>query len=355
MKTKFVTVPTIKVPIANSPGFEKKELSEYKLDGIGLCQYGCRYCSSNFGNYLRIMGKEFANLTEEQTGERTWPAEDPHLMFLWPEILERIEAQLKKKKKEFGAGKTLVYSMLTDGFSPRLERSGITEKALRLVLEGTEFRIRVLTKNSIVGKPCWVKFFRSFPGRFVVGLSIGTLNDAWARTVEMLTPPPSSRVKAMRNLQDAGVPTYGMLCPVFPEVLEGDHLERLVEAIRPGLVEDFWAEPYNDRKNWQYLRDAFPESSPSYQWLTDVFQKKQYSRWSDYATEVYLRIRAIAERDGWLDKLKYLLYEGDITPQDAIRFGDLAGLLLQSKTNDDGSSKNPAFAAIQKRLGRIGN
>jgi DNA repair photolyase len=347
--TKFVNVPTIKVPITPSPGFAKKELADFKLDLLGLCQYGCKYCSSNSGNYLRINGSEFANLTKEQTGERTWPAEDPQLMFLWPEILERIEAQLATKPKEFGAGKTLVFSMLTDGFSPHLVRSGTTEKALRLVLEKTEFRIRVLTKNSIVGTDYWLDFLREFRERFVVGLSVGTLNDAWSKKVEVFTPPPSSRIKAMHNLQDAGIATFGMLCPVFPEVLEGDHLEQLVAAVRPEHVEHFWAEPFNDRKNWRHLREAFPESSQSYQWLTDVFEQKNYRRWSNYATEVYLRIRAIAERDGWLGKLKYLLYEGDITAEDAIRFGDLAGVLLQSKKNADGTSKNPAFAAIQRR------
>jgi hypothetical protein len=49
--------------------------------------------------------------------------------------------------------------MLTDGFSPHLVKEGVTEKALRLLLEHTSFRIRVLTKKSIVGR-----FYPSLPG-----------------------------------------------------------------------------------------------------------------------------------------------------------------------------------------------
>lgn len=355
MTTKFVYVPTIKIPITESPGFDKKGLANFKLDLIGLCEFACVYCSSNSGNYLRINAKPFADLTEQQTGERTMPSDDPHLMFLWPEILECMAAQLANKRDDFGKGKTLVVSMLTDAFSPHLVRSGLTEKALRMVLDKTQFRIRVLTKNSIVGKPYWVDFFRAFPDRFVIGLSVGSLNDSWAKTVEKFTAPPSSRIKAMHRLQDAGIPTYGMFCPAFPEVLDGDHLEQLVEGIHPSAVETVCAEPYNDRKNWKHLRDAFPRSSSSHQWLTQVFEQKQYDLWSRYATDLYLRIRAVAERDGWLHKLKYLLYERNITHSDALRFQDLAGVLLQSKKNEDGTSKNPSFAAIQKRLGTAGN
>lgn len=342
--TTFVKVPTIKTPITASPGFAKKGLSDDKLDPIAKCQFRCVYCSSNDGNYLRINRKKFAKLTKQQTGKASLPADNLQLMFLWPEILERLAAQLAEMRPGFGAGRTLVFSMLTDGFSPHLVGSGTTEKALRMVLEKTEFRIRVLTKNCIVGRPNWIKFFKSFPSRFVVGLSIGTHDDEWAKRVKQFTPPPSSRIAAMRALQDADIPTYGMLCPVFPEVLEGDHLERLIQGLRPELLETVWAEPYNDRKNWRHLQGAVPVGSATHNLLTNAFQLKDRSIWSNYALELYLGLRLIAERDGWLQKLCYLLYETDITPTDAIQFGDHAGILLQAKPNADGTSKNYMMA-----------
>jgi len=92
------------------------------------------------------------------------------------------------------------------------------------VLERTSFRIRILTKNAIVSSERWINFFRQAKDRFVVGLSIGTVDDAWAKRVEIGTSRPSARLQALRNLQEAGIPTYGMLCPVFPDVLEGDAL-----------------------------------------------------------------------------------------------------------------------------------
>lgn len=347
MARKIVIVPGVKEPIKESPGFAKKDLSDYKLDLIGLCEFGCLYCSSNWGNYLRINRERFADLTEKQLGERLYPSGDPDLMFIWADVLNNLREQLVKKDRSWGSGLTLVFSMLTDGFSPLLVRQGVTEAALRLVLEKTSFRIRVLTKNAVVGSDKWISFFASHPGRFVVGLSTGTLDDEWAKRVEVKTSLPSARLRALANLQRAGVPTYGMLCPIFPDVLESGRLEELVDRINPGLVEHIWAEPYNNRVNWEKVRDSYPEGSYGHRWLSAVFGRKERAEWSRYATELYLRLKEKAVREGWVAKLKFLLYEDSISAAEAPAFRDMRGLLLQSKPGADGLSQNPLIARYQ--------
>lgn len=163
MRTKLVTVPNLKQLIQPCPGFAKKGLADYKLDAAALCEFGCVYCSSNAGNYLRIHRKEFAELTEAQTGERTYPADDPTLMFIWEEVEKQLAAELASKPRTYGAGKTLVFSMLTDGFSPPLVGTGVTERVLSTILEATSFRIRVLTKNAVVGSDRWLRFLPRAP------------------------------------------------------------------------------------------------------------------------------------------------------------------------------------------------
>jgi DNA repair photolyase len=184
MKNRVIEIPAVKAPIMPCPGFQKKSLADYKLDIMGLCGFGCRYCSSNTGNYLRINRERFAEATEAQLGSRIYSMEAPDLTFHWLDVLDRLEHQLIGKSKDWGAGKTLVFSMLTDGFSPLLVKHGVTEAALRMVLQSTSFRIRVLTKNAVVGNPKWVDFFAGYPGRFVVGLSTGTLDDDWAQRID---------------------------------------------------------------------------------------------------------------------------------------------------------------------------
>ena len=151
MKNLIVAVPSIKEPIQPSPGFWKKHLSDDKLDLMALCAFGCSYCSSNMGNYLRINRELFADITEAALGERLYPTDKPELTLIWPDVLDKLDAQLKRRGPSWGVGKTLVVSMQTDPFSGPALHEGTTEAALRMVLERSAFRIRILTKNSIVG------------------------------------------------------------------------------------------------------------------------------------------------------------------------------------------------------------
>lgn len=348
MKLKVVNVPSIQKPIQESPGFAKKMLADYKLDLMGLCGFGCFYCSSNEGNYLRIKRDEFATLTEQQLGERVYPATDPALTFAWPDVEERLAAQLASKPATWGAGKTLVLSQLTDAFSPLALSSGVTERAVRMVLDRTAFRIRVLTKGAVVGTDKWIRIFSDNPGRFVVGLSIGTLDNEWARKVEIGTSSPSARVEALHRLQDAGVPTFGMLCPVFPDVLRADGVDRLIAAIRPDKCETVWAEAYNDRSNWRAVRDGYEVGTYGWEFLTAVYEHGKRAQWSRYATDLYTRLRIDAERNGWISKLKYLLYEDGIAANDASAYHGMIGVLLQSKpvaNNVDGKKVETGWSA----------
>jgi DNA repair photolyase len=352
VKNKLVVVPSIVEPIKLSPGFAKKgidglidPLGHCKLDLVALCGFGCVYCSSNEGNYLRIMRARFLELTEQQLGERLLPSENPELSFIWKDIIEKLERQLAKKPKSWGAGQILVFSMLTDGFSPYLVSNGITRAALELVLAKTSFRIRVLTKNAIIGSPEWIEFFLKHKDRFVLGLSTGTLDDEWAKRVEIGTSVPSARLRALRALQDAGLATYGMLCPIFPGVA----VEDLVEAIRPEKCEAIWAEPFNDRANWMKVRDGHEPGSAAYKWFDQTFASGR-DGWSKYAVDLYVRLRDIASKGGWINKLCFLLYENYVSAADAPRLAGFRGLSLQSTPDNDngGVSANAAVAAVQR-------
>lgn len=141
-----------------------------------------------------------------------------------------------------------------------------------------------------------------------------------------------------------------MLCPVFPDVLDKGCLEELIDRINPAAVETVWSEPFNDRTNWEAVRNAYAPGSRGHEWMTQVYEHQDYAAWSEYATELYVRLRDKAVREGWIDKLAYLLYEGHITATDAPAFAKLKGVLLQSKPGEDGRSQNEHIAALQEAL-----
>lgn len=347
MENLIVDVPGIKETLRPAGGFVKKELADTKLDLMALCGYGCRYCSSPENRYLCVHRAEFEALTEEQYGHGLTPANTPALSYRVPNVLDLLEAQLAGKRKTWGHGRTLIFSMLTDAFSPWAVDSGLTRAALDMVLERTAFRIRILSKNAIVGQQPWLDLIRQHRDRLIVGLSIGTLDEEWTRRMELGTSGPAERIRAIHSLQDAGVPSFGMLCPVFPEVLDGDGLERLVDAIRPDRMEHVFAEPFNERRNWQQVRAAYPEGSAGHLWFTEVYEEGRKELWSQYVADLYVRLRDKAAADGWLDKLRYLLYEGDVVAEDAQAFEGLEGVLLQATKGADGRSQNAAMARIE--------
>jgi DNA repair photolyase len=373
MKPTTVTVPGVKAPIAPSPGFDKKELAQFHIELGALCAFGCSYCSSNVGNFYRIHRSEFAAATEEQTGQKIAAVDifaeknvpksrralrvvtyrrDPSLHIRFADTVERLEEQLSGKPSSFGAGKTLVFSMLTDSFAPTVVASGATLHVLHLLIERTSFRIRVLTKSAIVGSERWVKYFADHRERFTVGLSIGNTDPSWAGAVEIGTSKPRARVHAHRALQDAGVPVFAMLCPIFPHMLGGTELRHLLDALRPARCEKIWAEPYNDRQNAGAVRGGYPAETRWYDWMTRAFGidsgKRSREMWSHYASLLYLRLRDDLEARGVLDRLRYLLYEGDVLPEHAHRFGGMRGVLLQGQKDDVyGRSKVPEFAVLE--------
>lgn len=330
MKPILVTIPSIRTPIMRSPGFEKKELATHKLDVMGLCGFGCLYCSSSAGNYLRINRGKFLEMTREQTGQDLLPSTSPELSFRWGDFEGRLDAQLATKRADgsWGKGGTLVCSQLTDMFSPWAVAEGLTLRTLKKVLLRTSFRLRLLTKSASVANAEFLDLMRAHPDRFVVGLSIGTLDDGWASRVEIGTSPPSARVRALHKLQDAGVKTFGMLCPVFPDVLDKDGVERLVEAIRPERCETVWSEPYNDRNNWKHVAAGYLDERAK-GFIARMFSGDDARiNWSQYAGHLYDRVHAAL--GGESGKHRYLLYQGGLVDFEKERLRDMPGVLFQS-------------------------
>lgn len=350
MKSTVVEIAPGQNVIAKS-SWTKKKLADAHVEAVLFCEFGCRYCSSNAGLHLRFKKNSIEDAVTSQAGQSFDPHDAGDVVITYPGIAQKLDEELSRRKCKPGVGQTLVYSQLTDGFSPQLVQTGTARQILELLLAKTEYRIRVLTKNAVVSRKDWLRFFADHADRFVVGLSVGTLDGEFAHSMERRTSSPKARLKALHRLQDAGVPTYGMLCPVFPQVLGSSELEELIEQTRPELCEHVWAEPYNERHNWEHVRECYKKNPSMWDWMTRVFGDRDTESWSRYAKELYVRIHnhAVLNRWSWSDKLRYLLYEADITSDDAESFRNLDGVLLQSRPNKgDGSSKNPDFAIFQK-------
>jgi DNA repair photolyase len=128
----------------------------------------------------------------------------------------------------------------------------------------------ILTKSTLVLRDLELLAEAARRTEVRVNLSIGTLDEAVWRTTEPGTPHPAQRVRAVEQLNAAGIPTGVLVAPVLPELSDGtEQLEAVVRAcagagarsissvllhLRPGVKEVFL-----DR-----LADSHPHLVPSY-------------------------------------------------------------------------------------------
>jgi DNA repair photolyase len=137
-----------------------------------------------------------------------------------------------------------------------------TFELIMLVLQLTGWDVRVLTKSLLIRKLA-ERIPKEYRHRIIYGLSIGILDDGVAGLVERLTPPPSQRIKAYRELQQQGLRTYSMHCPILPQADYRAYAERLAASVNWKADELIWAEALNLRgdsmKNTiMTLKDDFP-------------------------------------------------------------------------------------------------
>jgi DNA repair photolyase len=128
----------------------------------------------------------------------------------------------------------------------------------------------ILTKSTLVLRDLELLAEAARRTEVRVNLSIGTLDEAVWRTTEPGTPHPAQRVRAVEQLNAAGVPTGVLVAPVLPELSDGaEQLEAVVRAsvgagarsissvllhLRPGVKEVFLGR----------LAESHPDLLPGY-------------------------------------------------------------------------------------------
>ena len=109
--------------------------------------------------------------------------------------------------------------------------------------------IRTLTKSTL-SRNLVEAIPEEFHQRILWGISIGILDDAVARVIEVGTPSPTMRFASLHWLQDNEQRTYAMPCPSLPLASEEeyrDYAEKCRDLYRYDQCEDVFAEVINGR------------------------------------------------------------------------------------------------------------
>lgn len=283
-----------KTGIAETKGFQKKQLADFACNIGNICHFGCTFCyvpsvvtkQKGVQNILK-QGHDWNEVSHYRTKEN---------------LIKCVERDLKKIKP--GDRRVVIFCTTCDPCATE-EHADITSSAIRMIMQLSNLKVRVLSKSTLIGEIA--KELDEYRERIIYGLSTGTIRPEISASIEGNASPVLERIKTFQFLQNAGYRTFGMLCPIIPSELP--YLKNLVEAINPNQCEHIWAEALNVRgKSLVKTRDQLKEDGLEEDALLLEKVMGNKSSWRDYAKDLFFKVREELEEHGVAEKLRYLQY-----------------------------------------------
>lgn len=177
------------------------------------CEHGCIYCYARPSHsYLDLSpGLDF----ESQ-------------IFYKPNAAARLIAEWQKPGYEC---KPITIGANTDPYQPAEKSLKITRQLLELFV-AYRHPVNIITKSHLVCRDLDLLSDLARDNLCSIAASIPTMSDDLKRIMEPRVPAARTRLKAVRELTDAGVPVSLLLAPVIPAINDGE-----IEAILSAAAE----------------------------------------------------------------------------------------------------------------------
>ena len=211
----------------------------YTINPYRGCSHACTYC--------------FARPTHEYLGLDTGPDFDQRIV-VKVNAVERLRAELVPSR---WAGHLIAMGTNTDPYQHCEGKYRLTQGIIRTLVEA-ENPFSILTKSTLVLRDIDLLAEATHRTEVRVNVSIGTLDESVWRSTEPGTPHPRQRLRAVEQLNEAGVPCGVLVAPIIPGLSDapGQLAEvgrACVEAgavsvsavllhLRPGVKEHFLSE-----------------------------------------------------------------------------------------------------------------
>jgi DNA repair photolyase len=124
--------------------------------------------------------------------------------------------------------KPIMLGANTDPYQPAERRMKVTRSILEVLVQARH-PVSVITKSALVLRDLDLLSELARQGLTSVALSVTTLDADLKRTLEPRAAAPLARLRALRELNAAGVPTMAMVAPVIP-ALNDHEIEAILEA-----------------------------------------------------------------------------------------------------------------------------
>ncbi len=273
---KEIRVKSILVP-------SKLPDADYVINPYVGCAFGCSYCYASFmGRFVRKSVSDWGGY-----------------VFAKVNLGEVLDKQLKKVKDKT---KSILLSSVTDPYQGIESKYRLTRRALELLLkhkwQGT---VGILTKSSLVTRD--IDLFKKFPNA-IVGVTVTSTDDGVSRFLERAAPPASFRIKALKELHDAGIATYAFVGPLLPHfAATPEKLTEIFDALEGAGVKEIYIEhlnlsPYIKKRLTEKMRGA----------NADIIKKFYSSQSKSYRKELEAIIMKLLKRYHFRLRLGGVLY-----------------------------------------------
>jgi DNA repair photolyase len=184
----------------------------YSVNPYRGCAHGCSYCYARpYHEYLGFSaGLDFE--TKVLVKHRA------------PELLREWLARRSWRPE------TIAFSGVTDCYQPAEREFELTRGCLEVAADCRQ-PIGIITKNALVTRDVDLLQELAAHRAVRVCLSITTLDAKLARAMEPRTSSPAARLRTIRELSGAGIPTQLMLAPVIPG-LNDSEIPAIMSAAR---------------------------------------------------------------------------------------------------------------------------
>jgi len=218
--TEFLSVPVRSV--LNSPA--ATHMPFWSLNPYVGCEFGCTYCYARDTHRYMVerLGGEVETLPAWEAFERR--------IIVKPDAAEVLIRTLEPRKL---AGSSLVIGTATDPYQPAERKYRLTRRVLEALLAYRGLRIGLISKSPLVTRDIDVLQSLSERHEVSVNVSLATLDPRLARRLELRSPVPAARLRALAKLTRGGIRAGLLIAPIVPCVTDGRAaLDALFRAAR---------------------------------------------------------------------------------------------------------------------------
>jgi len=189
---------------------------DFTLNPYSGCSFGCTYCYA-----------AFFSRSEEQ--RNNWG--------YWVQVKQNALKLLIKKRKKSLFDKTIYMSSVTDPYQPIERELKLTRSLLKELLVYHQPRLVIQTRSPIASRD--VDIFQQF-NKIQVNMTITTDSETVRKVFEPFCPSNASRLKAIKEINDAGVNSCITMTPLLPIQNAEDFAKKLLDTgIKKFVIQPF--------------------------------------------------------------------------------------------------------------------